>query len=304
MDNKTIGVLLSTYNGEKYLKEQIESVLAQKNVKIKLYIRDDGSTDRTVQICNKYQNTHQNVVLIQGNNIGCSQSFFSLICRIKSENLSYIAFCDQDDIWLPNKLYTAIECLKPYSNEPALYCSNLNVVDENMNYLRAMYSKTTKPCKTLSLLENIATGCTCVANNQLINLLHDRGLPQKVIMHDWWLYCMASFWGTVIFDKKSYINYRQHSNNVLGARTNNVFYKLSNFIKSCINNQEEHYREEQAKLFLTLNLPYYSADDLKLVLQIANYRSSFVSRLKLAFNINLLPDFNLRLIARILFGLI
>ena len=106
MNNKnTVTVFMSTYNGEKYLEQQIESILHQEHVKVKLFIRDDGSKDNTIKILRKYSKL-SNIHVIYGDNIGYAKSFLKIIEN--NEYTSYYSFSDQDDIWLPNKLHEAI----------------------------------------------------------------------------------------------------------------------------------------------------------------------------------------------------
>ena len=304
MSNFKIAILLSTYNGEKYISEQIQSILAQKNIESSLYVRDDGSSDSTTQILNFYSRNYPNIHIIEGKNIGCANSFFNLIASMETMEAEYFALCDQDDIWLPDKLYTAILSIKEYNSIPTLYCSNLNVVDQEMKYIRLMYPSNTTPCKSMCLLSNIATGCTCVLNKKLVELLCQRSFPKLAAMHDWWIYCMASYWGKVIFDNMAFINYRQHSDNVLGARSTSQISKFINILKSLRYSSKEHYREVQAKEFLELNSDFLSDKDYKDISQISNYRLSLISKLKLAFNNRIIKGYNLRLRIRILLGLI
>lgn len=304
MDKPIIKVLLSTYNGEKYLHQQLDSVLSQKNVTVRLLIRDDGSKDATLKILTEFSQKYDNVKLIKGDNIGCIKSFFSLIENGIEENIEYYAFCDQDDIWLPDKLSIAIEKIKDYNTIPTLYCSNLNVVNESGEFIRSMYPTNTIPNKEFSLLSNIATGCTCVMNKALLKLFLYFGEPNNAVMHDWWIYCLACFFGKVVYDPRAYINYRQHSSNVYGARSNSLSVKLKNILHSYFNSNQEHYREKQAQEFLQIVNADVSTEDNRVINAIANYRANISKKGGLAFSRTLIPGINFPLRLRILLGLV
>ena len=156
---KKVLVLLSTYNGEKYLREQLDSVLSQEGVDVSLLIRDDGSKDGTLNILKEYS-VKDNVNYYEGVNCGPSESFHDLMRHAKGYD--YYAFCDQDDVWNNDKLITAVRLLEEKKQDlPLLYCSNLNVVDEHLNYCRLCHSeKYDLSNKYLGLVDFFAVGCT------------------------------------------------------------------------------------------------------------------------------------------------
>lgn len=207
-----VQVLLSTYNGEKYIEEQIESILKQEEVEISLLIRDDGSTDNTVKILKKLSN-NKNIEYYQGENIKPAKSFMELLN--KSGEFDYYAFADQDDVWDSKKIISAINMLKQKENQPSLYISALEVVDENLNTIGI---KKVNGNFTFEgeMIKNFATGCTQVFNKKLCNIIKQYN-PQYIIMHDSWItrVCYA-IGGNVIIDDKTYIKYRQHQGNVVG----------------------------------------------------------------------------------------
>lgn len=210
-----VQVLLSTYNGEKYIKEQIESILNQKEVEVSLLIRDDGSSDKTIEIIGKLADKNNNIIYYKDENLGPARSFMDLL--YKSGEYDYYAFADQDDIWRKQKLISAINMLKEKENEPSLYMSALEVVDENLNLI-----ETKKVNGKLSfegeMIRNFATGCTMVLNKKLCDIIKQYN-PSYLIMHDSWItrVCYA-VGGNVIIDDNSYIKYRQHTGNVLGYK--------------------------------------------------------------------------------------
>lgn len=225
MNNKfpRVTVLLSTYNGDKYIGEQLNSLLNQTYNNFNILIRDDGSSDNTLNILELYEKRyHLKISIIKGTNVGVIKSFFELIEYYKGDS-SYIAFCDQDDFWEPLKIEKSVSALEASKVEIKGYCSNLKLVDENLNFIIDKYKKTVIPDFHNALFENIVTGCTFVASNELILLLKNKFEHinlSNILMHDWFLYILGSAFGEIIYDEKSYIQYRQHSNNVIGMDTN------------------------------------------------------------------------------------
>lgn len=214
---KKIQVLMSTYNGEKYLKEQIDSILNQEDVEVSLLIRDDGSKDQTIKIIEEYVKQYNNVEFYQGENLGSAKSFMDLV--MNSDEVNYYAFSDQDDVWDKNKLKVAIEKLEKTENIPAQYISATKVVDEELNILEI---KKVSGNFTFEgeMIQNFAVGCTQVLNKELRDIIKLYN-PEYIIMHDSWItrVCYA-IGGTVIIDENAYIKYRQHNDNVVGYKPN------------------------------------------------------------------------------------
>lgn len=210
----TIQILLSTYNGEKYLTQQLDSLLGQDYPGFNILIRDDGSSDETCKILAAYQTKHPNIKVTYGENIGVTKSYFELV---KSADGDFYALCDQDDIWLPSKLSRAVSKIQTLSNPPSgLYCSALQFVDNNLQPI----GQTAPPlyrCLENAVMENIATGCTVVFGEDLRRLFLQAD-PEKMHMHDWWLYLLAAAFGEVVFDPKSSILYRRHDETVTGLQ--------------------------------------------------------------------------------------
>ena len=223
-----VQVLLSTYNGEKYIKEQIESILKQEEVEVDLLIRDDGSCDKTIEIMQELAKTNPNITIYEGQNLGPARSFMDLINN--SGDFNYFAFADQDDVWKPKKLISAIrkieqaleqelkqELEQTQAQTPTLYISALEIVDENLNTIEIKQVEGNH-CFEGEMVKNFATGCTQVFNKELRNEIKSY-TPNYLIMHDSWLtrVCYA-IGGNVIIDENTYIKYRQHTNNVLGYK--------------------------------------------------------------------------------------
>lgn len=208
----TVQVLLSTYNGTTYLRPLLESLLAQDYPEVEILIRDDGSSDRTLDLLQDYASSFSKITVTSGANLGPARSFFQLLGR-SSSAADYLAFCDQDDVWLKDKVSRAVEFLRRGPQEiPALYCSRVAIVNENLQLIR--YSDI--PKKGLSfrnaLVECLVWGCTIVINQAARQLLL-REFPRDVCMHDGWIYLVVSAFGTVLYDDESKILHRRHAGN-------------------------------------------------------------------------------------------
>lgn len=213
METKKVQILMSTYNGERFLAEQIESLLGQTWKNLEILIRDDGSKDRTPDILKEYGKEYKNIRIFLEENKGVSGSFFELL---KKSDADYVAFCDQDDVWLEPKIEKAVEKLD-CEKGPALYCSNKILIDSAGNLMKKQDTRQRLPGFGNAVVECICTGCTAVMNREMAEIIGAR-LPEHAILHDWWCYLIASYVGKVIFDEKAYIKYRQHEQNVVGAR--------------------------------------------------------------------------------------
>ena len=252
MNKSKIAVLMSSYNGEKYIEEQIESIIEQENVVVDLFIRDDGSTDKTKEIITRFQS--ENIHINLDDNIGVVKSFFELIKT--ADGYDYYALCDQDDVWDKDKLYVAIKHIKEYSYKPSLYFSTTRVVDDCLNLLENRCSTVEEGVydSVKVLVGNNATGCTMVFNSKLRNMVITY-FPNRIIMHDHWIYFLCIMCGGYLFfDKTPHISYRQHGNNELGnnipfrKRISMSSFKKGKRIRSEMSKQlYEHYKGDISK---------------------------------------------------------
>lgn len=208
---------MSTYNGEKYIREQLDSIEKQNYSNKWLFIRDDGSTDQTVSIIQEYQQRFSNIRFVIGEHLGVWKSFFELFKEADGK-AEYYALADQDDYWKPDKICAAIRELEKNREVPFLYAGNKTLVDERLQPISSEieYSSDLTPSFGNALVENICTGCTCFMNQALLTELC-KYIPENIIMHDWWIYLVAAARGSVIYDRNSYILYRQHGENVHGT---------------------------------------------------------------------------------------
>lgn len=216
--NKKILVLMSTYNGEKYIESQINSISNQKgNFDIELLIRDDGSTDKTIEIVeNEQKKCKLKISLIKGINLGCNGSFLELLSY--ANGYDYYAFSDQDDVWLENKMKSALTFLESDSDQcPKLYGSCSFVTDENLN----IKGETTKSKKNISfynlIIQNFLPGHSQVLNQEMVDIIRSRKISvDKIFYYDSWISSLAAAVGRVYFDNQAHTLYRQHSSNEIG----------------------------------------------------------------------------------------
>lgn len=296
----SVQVLISTYNGGKFLREQIDSLIYQAGVNVKILVRDDDSTDNTMQILRNYEQDGK-LSIIKGKNLGWRRSFMELIYN--SPDADYYAFCDQDDIWKSEKLKKAVDVLESMpKGQPNLYCSNL-IYYKNGKEFGLIRKNAPKLNLHLALMRSLSAGCTMVFNKELRNLVADYR-PKQVTAHDFWLYQVASLLGNVYYDMNSYILYRQHSDNQIGASISkkSIWKKR---IESARKNFMCNDRQFAAKELLRLYGPMITDENRKSVESVAYFDRNFFSRLKLFFDRkftmgNFSNDIWLRV--RILFG--
>jgi glycosyltransferase involved in cell wall biosynthesis len=210
-------VLLSTYNGSKWLRPQLDSILDQVDVETLLCIRDDGSSDDTVAIVQEYADRDARIRFERGSNLGVVRSYFELLTS-RPPGVDFVAFSDQDDVWLPRKLRAALDALAAEEAAiPRLYCCRTNYVDENLKSL-GLSRLPRRVGFSNALVENMATGCTVVMNRAAADLIATH-TPEAALMHDWWCYLVVSAFGEITFDSTPWILYRQHGGNVVGGRS-------------------------------------------------------------------------------------
>ena len=210
-------VLLSSYNGEKYIKEQIDSILNQKtDYEVHLLVRDDGSKDSTRDILENYVAIYpERVHVIYGENKGYIKSFFELIKQ--ADGYKYYALSDQDDVWLENKLQAAVSlCDKENYDQPLLYGSSSFLVNTDLEKFGETQKELRKVTFYNSVIQNIFPGHTQVFNEALRILLSKEIDYSKIYVHDSWITNIAVIYGKTIFDNNSYTLYRQHGSNEVG----------------------------------------------------------------------------------------
>lgn len=221
--NEEIAILMATYNGEKYLAEQLDSLLNQTCQNWHLYIHDDGSKDGTVSVLKKYaERVPGKITLIDAPPTGSAKNNFLFL--LNTVEAPYIMFCDQDDVWVGDKTEkTYLEMKRMEDNAPALVFADLQVVDQDRNLVAPRMSryqklnlKKKKPEDFLA--ENVVTGCTVMINRKMAALARKAADPSRIIMHDWWMAIIAARFGVIACINEPLVQYRQHGINSIGAK--------------------------------------------------------------------------------------
>lgn len=274
--SKKCAILMATYNGQRFLQEQLDSLLTQTYSDFSIRIRDDGSTDSTVEIIKMFAADHPNRIHLDGVNkitIGPCANFSRLLEKTDAD---YIFFCDQDDIWLPEKLEVlrqrliAMESMHG-ENAPLLVHSDLEVVDEYLNVLDSSFWHYQYLCpekmQTLNrlLVQNYVTGCAMAINRTLASF---GPIPKEAIMHDWWLALIATAFGHLEHESTSLIKYRQHTSNDTGAKKWNLKFiarKVKEFFKDPQDRQNQVLITNQTRAFYAKTATALHPEDAKAV---------------------------------------
>lgn len=229
----SVAILMATYNGEKFIKQQLDSILNQSYKNIDIFISDDGSTDGTTKILHRYQEMYPNQITLlpsrENNELGACGNFFYLIANCPTE-YSFYCFSDQDDIWYENKIESLVNAAASQANNstyPILVYSDENVINESGKCIQRSFMHDISKLQgsmlnTPTLLaQNPVLGAAMLINKPLLDLVRDTKACDKIIMHDYWIALLASIFGKIVYVDSCLYGYRQHSNNEIGA------YKIS-----------------------------------------------------------------------------
>ena len=220
-----VSIVMTTYNGEKYIAEQIDSILASSFQDIEINIFDDGSRDGTVSILREYEKRYLNKIHVYQNkeNLGVTKNFLKAVGRTRSD---YIMFCDQDDYWKPDKIAVTLKRMRHMEAQvgkdvPIAVFTDAKVVDEELNTIDQSFFKSGRldPTKTdlpHLLMENKLIGCTIMFNSALRKIIEEYEIPENAKFHDWWVGLIAASLGKIGYVNQSTLLYRQHGNNVVG----------------------------------------------------------------------------------------
>lgn len=245
-----VDILLATYNGEKFLKEQIDSILNQTYPHFNLLIRDDGSTDRTLDIIKSYEDPRIKL-LDNSQNGGVVNNFSALL---QSSFAPYVLLCDQDDVWNLDKVEKLLVIAQAFDEgKPLLVHHDMEVVDSELKMISPSfweYSKLNPLATSLNrlLMQNNVTGAACLINHALVEKALP--IPQEALMHDHWLALIASAFGDVIPVKEVMMKYRQHGKNQLGAKKQGVISYLNKGFKK-LGKAPFALNQKQARAFIS-----------------------------------------------------
>lgn len=270
-------ILLSSYNGEKFIKEQIDSILNQDGVEIELVIRDDGSTDNTKAIIREYGDA---IHLIEGTNNGCEQSFAELLKY--SSDADYYAFSDQDDYWLSDKVISEVRAIEGYDG-PALAACNLYLCDDKLNITSVLHSRKAIRKIQYMMKNNYLCnmhGCVLLWNKDLHKMLSS-SVPDTIISHDGWVNTIANSIGTTVILESPLIKYRIHGNNVAG-HANTLLDRARKGFRIYLG--EKHPRRDVIAQEALKRFSCYmdrNTNGYKTLLSIANYKESLKTKISL-----------------------
>jgi len=239
-------ILMATYNGEKYLTEQLESIRSQTYTNWILYIRDDGSTDKTIDILKQYTEKDKRIKLIKDDlkNLGQCQNFNELMKKAKLLSAKYVMFADQDDVWEPEKIELSLNCIKSKEVEsnaiqPCLVYTNYNKVDKDLNFIQKRFGHEVKK-EDLNIanklfVQNWILGCTMIINHALLSSSLE--ISKEAENHDHWIAIVAALTGKVIYLDRPTLDHRIHERNVTTSmKTTKFSSRAARLIKRYKNN--------------------------------------------------------------------
>lgn len=266
-------VLMSTYNGEAYVKEQLDS-LCNQTVKVDILVRDDGSLDSTVAVLAGYGDRIKHY---SGDNLGFCHSFLNLV-KTASDDYDYYMFCDQDDVWLPEKAERAEEMLDEYPQDtPLLYMSNIIQVDADLSPVGKVSERHVQITPESALVKSYCNGCTMMFNRALKRLFEKLDYPKDMLCHDWMMSKIAALFGKIVYDKRAFILYRLHGNNAIGSRKSGLRSNMQRASKAKMS------RAREARVIIDTYGDILDGDKLEKVKRIAEI-NRFGNRMRVAFS--------------------
>lgn len=287
MPKPSVNILLSTYNGEAFLRQQLDSLLMQTDVDFSIIVRDDGSTDGTLAILDEYAVLHTSLSIVRGQNLGPAESFMTLLAM--APDADYYAFADQDDVWDHDKMAAAVALLAPDdentscafdSAAPAIYFSQTRLVDAN---LLPLPTPQLTPLLTFgeSMVYAFATGCTMVLNRSLRDIIVTHRPATLPMLHDYWCYLVAGAIGArVCYDPTPHILYRQHAANVVGLRNRGRLTEWKKRLHRVIVERKAE-RSRNVKILLDTLASLMTPDHLELAESYARGKQHLATRLRL-----------------------
>lgn len=284
---KKVLIMLSTYNGNRYLREQLDSLYSQEGVDIHILVRDDESKDNTMSILEQYFVERGNMSIIKGSNIGAGPSFLSLVndAATKFTEYDYYAFSDQDDVWFKNKIISGVDALENRNNKYKLYISNSTITDAELHPISPSGIKFVNSFGA-NLVANHILGCTMLLNKSLllevnkINTVSYKISNGEIPIHDGWTAFVAySLGADVVYNAESMMYYRQHGNNVIGSG-GGLFRILLNRIKR-YTGTVTHVKANRSIIALQVLGNEIPKKNKQLMELVANYKGNIKSKVRL-----------------------
>ena len=283
-------VMMATYNGEKYVAEQIDSILAQQDVDVTLLITDDGSTDATPDICRRYENEFMSIFFrTNATNKGVASNFMDMVYEADATLYDYFAFSDQDDCWLPCKLIEAIKSIKKSGVGPRLYYSDVSNADSDLAIINREYAVFGPYEKSMPLLLTInwALGCTMVFNREFQEKLSEYRPPTWPRIHDVWVHMVALSCGWSVPDlDHAFIKRRLTGSNVVGAMNLGSIDtdRLRLIFTTLFKKNEYHFSFESCRLLLEGYSRYMDKTMRDFLVDYSTGDSSLFKRIRFAFD--------------------
>lgn len=267
-----VNIIMATYQGEKYIREQLDSILQSEGVEYMISIFDDGSKDHTVNIVESYQNEYPDKIQLVQNkkNLG---HFANFMQGVIGNPYDYLMFCDQDDVWNPDKITKTYQFMKQQEvkhsqKTPLVVFTDATIVDENLKMLTSSFHQsgrlnTSKLDFAHMLMENKMMGCTMMLNQAMIQKVTE--LPTKARYHDWWVALIAAAFGHIEYLPEQTLLYRQHGDNVVGNLSflDYVKNRLNSISKQRHALQETIWQAEELKRIYGKSIPKESKELLE-----------------------------------------
>jgi len=309
-----VTILMATYNGEKYLCEQLDSILKQTHTNWQLVISDDGSTDVTLSILQKYQREFADKINLLPTVCRFGSAKGNFLHLMKQSPPGYAMFCDQDDIWDDDKIEKTLAALKQTETDvardcPLLVFSDLCVVNADLqpianSFMRFSGLNGNRTALHQLLIQNVVTGCTAMMNDRLRRLALETRDETDILMHDWWLALIASAFGKICFINTTTISYRQHGSNAVGAKnTHSIGYVIRKIFVH--NNMRTALRmtAKQADLFFNTYHDRLSEQQRELVQKYAQiYTQRKLKRILFIFKHKVFKNGFMRKFAQVIWG--
>ena len=279
MQKPKVAVILSTYNGEKYVKQQIDSILNQTYPNIEIYIRDDGSKDKTVEVLKQYEKENK-IKIFPQENVGFIKSFFTALSFC--DDADYYAFCDQDDEWFQDKIERAVTALnQKEQNKPLLYFADYDFYDDNMNFIAHSKSHPKGPSFRNAIVDCITLGINTVINKKARDMMVKSNI-QKSCGHDWTAYMICSSMGEVIYDKTATLKYRRTGKNVSPGGKGFIAFQIWRIKKFFLNDYFSNVKDELIEFEESFG-NQLKPEDRKILSLFTNKKYSFTKSMKKVF---------------------
>jgi glycosyltransferase involved in cell wall biosynthesis len=310
-----VTILLATRNGEDYLKAQLESIAAQTYGNWQLVVGDDGSTDRTLDILEEFQKRYPDQVTIMKNDPPTGSAKDNFIKLLRNSHGPHFMFCDQDDMWKPDKIYLTMQKMEALETRygektPILVHTDLSVADENLEMVAESFFQYANIPKRILLnqlmVQNSVTGCTVMINRCLQQYFLQPLPVTKIIMHDYWAALIARVFGKIGFVNESTMYYRQHGNNSVGAKNAGNPMFLLNRLKKGKNDYRRMMIESMEQIQGFVDTYGEDIDDLDVYELLETYGDLYykgkIRRLAFYKNNNVLKEGNIRKLMQWLWG--